>query len=143
MPFDGRAYSENIELPSWCWYRCLSYYFQRMNTANPAYRALVVQMVLPLGLVQKWKVLTLVRTGMVLINCTSFDALYPFNRATIFRRDVVWAKYKTLVVTKISSHCLVIFIPALQPCHCRSTYRGFTFKHIVMMLMVPMMMVMC
>ena len=98
-------------------------------------------MVLPLGLVQEWETLTLVRTCVVLINCTSFDAQYPFNRAKIFRRDIVWAKYKTLIVTEISSHGLVIFIPTLQRCHCRK-YQGVTFKHIGMMLMLPMMMVM-
>jgi hypothetical protein len=56
-------------------------------------------MVLPLGLVQKWETLTLVRTCVVLVNCTSFDAQYPFNLAKIFRRGIVWAKYKTLIVT--------------------------------------------
>jgi hypothetical protein len=96
-----------------------------MKSAHPTYRALVVQMVLPLGLVQKWKALTLVRTCMVLINRTSFDAQYPFNRGKIFRRDVVWAKYKTLIVTEVSSHRLAIFIPTLQPCHyCRNKTEG-------------------
>ena len=71
-----------------------------------------------------------------------FDAQYSFNRVKIFRRDVGWAKYKTLIVTEIGSHYLVFFIPTLQPCHCKKQYRGFTFEHIVMMLMLPMMMVM-
>jgi hypothetical protein len=95
-----------------------------MKSVHPTYRALVVQMVLPLGLVQEWKALTLVRTCMVLVNCTSFDAQYAFDRAQIFRRDVVWAKYKALIVTKISSHCLVIFIPALKQCHGRNNTEG-------------------
>ena len=42
----------------------------------------------------------------MLVNCTSFYAQYPFNRAQIFGRDVVWTKYELLIVTKIS--CLVI-----------------------------------
>ena len=99
-------------------------------------------MVLPLGLVLKWKTLTLVRTCVVLVNCTSFDAQYPFNRAKIFRRGIVKAKYKTLILTEISSHGLVVFIPTLQRCDCRKKYLGFTFKLILTMLMLPMMMVM-
>ena len=95
-----------------------------MKSVHPTYRALVVQMVLPLGLVQEWKALTLVRTCMVLINCTSFGAQYAFDRAQIFRRDVVWAKYETLIVTEISSHCLVIFIPALNQCHGKNNTEG-------------------
>ncbi len=67
-------------------------------------------MVFPLGLVKKWEAFTLVSTSVVVVNCTSFDAQYPFNRAQIFERDVVWTKYESLIVTKISSHCLVIFI---------------------------------
>ncbi len=95
-----------------------------MNSVHPTYRALVVQMVLPLGLVQKWKALTLVRTCMVLINYARFDAQYPANRVKRNRRDVVCAKYETLIVSEISSHCLVIFIPALQPGHCRNNIEG-------------------
>jgi hypothetical protein len=81
-------------------------------------------MVLPLGLVKKWEAFTLVSTSVVLVNCTSFDAQYPFDRAQIFGSDIVWTKYESLIVTKISGHCLVIFVPALQQCHCDKNGEG-------------------
>jgi hypothetical protein len=81
-------------------------------------------MLLPLGLVQKWETLTLVRTCVVLVNCTSFDAQYPFTRAKIFRRGIVWVKYKMLIVTEIRSHGLVVLIPTLQRCDYRKNTQG-------------------
>ncbi len=94
---------------------------------QPTYGALLVHMVLPLGLVEKWEAFALVRACVVLINCTSFDAQYPFNRAQIFGRDVVWPKYESLIVTEIGCHCLVIFVPTLQRCNCENKTKG---KHI-------------
>ncbi len=95
-----------------------------MKSVQPTYGALVVQMVLPLGLVKEWEAFTLVRICAVLINCASFDAPYPFNHAQIFRRDVVWPKYESLIVTDISSHFLVIFVPILQLFHCENKPEG-------------------
>jgi hypothetical protein len=49
---------------------------------------------------------------------------YPFNRAQFFGRDVVWPKCESLIVAKTSSHCLVIFVPGLQRCHCERKAAG-------------------
>ena len=81
-------------------------------------------MVLSLGLVKEWEAFALVRTCVVLINCVSFDAQYPFNCAQIYGRDVVWPKYESLIVTEIISHCLVIFVSTLQRFHCENKPEG-------------------
>jgi len=95
-----------------------------MKSVQPTYGARVVQMVLPLGLVEEWEAFALVRTCVVPINYAKFDAQYPFNRAQIFGRDVVWPTYEFLIVIEISCHCLVIFVPILQRFHCENKPEG-------------------
>ena len=95
-----------------------------MKSVQPAYGALVVQMVLPVGLVKECVAFALVRTCVVLINCASFDAQYPFNRTQILGRDVIWPKYESLTVTEITSHCLVNILSDPATIELRKQARG-------------------